>query len=201
MPWWSDVLRLCVTRLYKEVPRPRNDYQRSHTDIMATHSTQGTQDGAGTRGRFIEVDRKEGFGGLFQQVDLQPRKVYGGLEEYLNALTEHLRALMEPMLKEKGGINFWLSVQVAYTRAHGQAPLPRSIYLHTGKLVIFQCTLETQLKYAMNIILQRNATTLREKSGLIIDSIHKTRFKIVDYLPWGIPKGRVIDDASDDDDD
>ena len=150
---------------------------------MASSSVAGSEPGEGPIKKFREVDRKEGFGGLIQQVDLQSRKQYDGLEEYLKDLTIHLKELINPILKHKGGINFWLSIQVNYSRGSKDSKIDRSIYLHTGKLVIFACVLEDKLKQAMDIIIKRNSTALREKSGMIIDSISSARFKIVDYLP------------------
>ena len=160
---------------------------------MASSSVAASEPGEASSKKFREVDRKEGFGGLIQQVDLQSRKQYGGLEEYLTDLTEYLKELIKPILKDKGGINFWLSIQVIYRRGSKEAKVDRSIYLHTGKLVIFPCVLEGKLKQAMDVILQRNYSSHRDKSGLIIDSIPSARFKIVDYLPLETSRYNIRD--------
>ena len=160
---------------------------------MASSAVVASEPGEGSSKKFREVDRKEGFGGLIQQVDLQSRKEYGGLEEYLSDLTEHPKELIKPIHKDKGGINFWLSIQVIYSRGSKEAKLDRSIYLHTGKLVIFPCVLEDKLKQAMDIILKRNYSSLRDKSGMIIHSIPSARFKIVDYLPLDTTRSSIRD--------
>ena len=119
-----------------------------------------------------------------KEVDLKSRKEYHDLEEYVHDLADYLQAVIEPILKDKGAINFWLSIEVAYTHPTKEIKVDRSIYLHTGKLVILgRAQLDEKVEQAMHLILQRNYGFIRGKSGLIIDTIRNARFKIVDYVP------------------
>ena len=71
---------------------------------------------------FHEVERKA-FGGIAQEVLLEPSKQYNDLELYLDDLMEYLYPQMDEMLRAKGrGIIFWWSVQVKYNR-----PLVRDV--------------------------------------------------------------------------
>ena len=137
--------------------------------------------------------------GIVREVDLQPRKVYGGLEAYLADLREHLKDLLTPILKQKYGLNFWLIVEVTYSLAQKVVGVERCITLHAGKLVIFRCNLEEKLKQATDVILQRNKTTLLNHCEQILDSIHNTRFKIMDYHPFNCFPEYTSDTESDDD--
>ena len=47
---------------------------------------------------FQEVDRKQAFNGLIQQVDLEPSKKYSDLELYLGDLMEYLHPQMDKFL-------------------------------------------------------------------------------------------------------
>ena len=96
----------------------------------------GSKPGEESSKLFQEVDRKEGFGGIVKEVDLKSRKEYHDLEEYVHDLADYLQAVIEPILKDKGALNFWLSIEVAYTHPTKEVKVDRSKYLHTGKLVI-----------------------------------------------------------------
>ena len=66
---------------------------------------------------FNEVNRKQAFNGLVQEVILEPSKQYNDLELYLVDLVEYLHPQMDKMLQSKGrGIQFWWSVQVCTAR-------------------------------------------------------------------------------------
>ena len=133
---------------------------------------------------FHEVDREEAFGGLIKQVDLQSSNPHAGLEEYTSELCDYLKGVIDELIVEKGPINFWLSVTVNYSHPSNEAKKGRPVFLHTGKLVITNREeVEEKLQKAMMVILKRNSDSIREKSGLVINSIENTRFKVVDYLP------------------
>ena len=151
---------------------------------MASAAVVGNNAGEESSQTFLEVDRKEGFGGIVKEVDLKSRKEYHDLEEYVHDLSDYLKTVIEPIIKDKGAINFWLSIEVTYTHPTKEIKVDRSIYLHTGKLVILRRSqLDEKVEQAMQVILQRNYGFIRGKSGLIIDTIRNARFKIVDYLP------------------
>ena len=59
---------------------------------MATTTTTPT---------FTEVNRKQAFNGLVQEVILEPSKQYNDLESYLDELVEYLQTQMEKMLRAK----------------------------------------------------------------------------------------------------
>ena len=64
---------------------------------------------------FHEVERKQAFEGVVQEVLLAPSKQYNDLELYLDGLMEYLHPQMDKMLRAKGrGMVFWWSVQVNY---------------------------------------------------------------------------------------
>ena len=52
---------------------------------------------------FNEVNRKQVFNGLIQEVILEPSKQYIDLESYLDDLVEYLHLQMDKMLQAKGG--------------------------------------------------------------------------------------------------
>ena len=65
---------------------------------------------------FTEVNRKQAFNGLVQEVILEPSKQYIDLESYFDDLVEYLQPQMDKMLQSKGrGLQFWWSVQVRYS--------------------------------------------------------------------------------------
>ena len=133
---------------------------------------------------FHEVDREEAFGGLIKQVDLQTSNPHAGLEEYTSELCDYLKGVIDELIVEKGPINFWLSVTVNYSHPSNEAKKGRPVFLHTGKLVITNREeVEEKLQKAMMVILKRNSDSIREKSGLVINSNENTRFNVVDYLP------------------
>ena len=56
---------------------------------------------------FQEVNRKQAFNGLVQEVMLEPSKQYNDLELYLDDLVEYLHPQMDKMLQSNGrGIQF-----------------------------------------------------------------------------------------------
>ena len=147
---------------------------------------------------FHDVERKQAFDGVVQEVLLEPSKQYNDLELYLNDLMEYLHPQMDKMLSAKGrGIIFWWSVQVNYN-----APLVkdvdeddeeqwfdlhdddddevRPVYLHSGKLQIPNTDfLAAKMAEARQIILERNSVSIRGKSNVVIDSIGNVCFKLV----------------------
>ena len=65
---------------------------------------------------FNEVNRKQAFDGLVQEVVLVPSKQYTDLESYMDDLVEYLKPQMDEMLRAKDcGIQFYWSVQVNYS--------------------------------------------------------------------------------------
>ena len=65
---------------------------------------------------FHDVNRKQAFDGLVQEVVLVPSKQYTDLESYMDDLVEYLQQQMDEMLRAKGrGIQFYWSVQVKYS--------------------------------------------------------------------------------------
>ena len=82
---------------------------------MATTTTTTTATPT-TPTTFTEVNRKQAFNGLVQEVILEPSKQYNDLELYLDDMVEYLHPQMDKMLQSKGrGIQFWWSVQVKYS--------------------------------------------------------------------------------------
>ena len=82
---------------------------------MATTTTTTTTT-ATTTTTFSEVNRKQAFNGLVQEVILEPRKQYNDLELYLDDLVEYLHPQMDKMLQSKGrGILFrWCASEVQH---------------------------------------------------------------------------------------
>ena len=106
-----------------------------------------------------EVNRKQAFGVLVQEVLLEPSKQNTDLESYLDELVEYLQPQMDKMLHAKGrGILFFWRVQVKYSkprmrrvdyddednwiRCHDEDDYDededdsRPVYLHSAKLQI-----------------------------------------------------------------
>ena len=155
---------------------------------MATTTTTTTA--TPTTTTFTEVNRKQAFNGLVQEVILEPSKQYNDLELYLDDLVEYLHPQMDKMLESKGrGIQFWWSVQVKYStpfmkavdyddeenwfRCHDEdddddEDEVTPVYLHTGKLQIQnRDQLSDKLEEARQIILERNSGSIRGKSNVI----------------------------------
>ena len=169
------------------------------TTTTATPTTTTTTSIA-TMPSFSEVNRKQAFDGLVQEVILEPSKQYNDLELYLDDLVEYLHPQMDKMLQAKGrGIQFWWSVQVKYS-----TPLMKTIdyddeenwfrchddddddddetpvYLHSGKLQIKnRDQLADKMAEARQLILERNSGSIRGKSNLVIESIGDVCFKVV----------------------
>ena len=153
---------------------------------------------------FQEVNRKQAFNGLVQEVILEPSKQYNDLELYLDDLVEYLHPQMDKMLQSKGrGIQFWWSVQVKYSkplmttvdndeeenwfRCHDDdddddedEDDATPVYLHSGKLQIQnRDQLANKMDESRQIILERNSGSIRGKSNVIIESIGDVCFKVV----------------------
>ena len=65
---------------------------------------------------FNEVNRKQAFDDLIQEVLLELSKEYPDLESYLDDLVEYLQPQMERLLRAKGrGIQFCWSMQEKYS--------------------------------------------------------------------------------------
>ena len=150
---------------------------------------------------FQEVDRKQAFNGLIQQVDLEPSKQYSDLELYLGDLLDYLHPQMDKFLKVEGpGIYFWWSVRVNYNQTlvkeeededeanwfhqhdddeEEDDEMDNPIYLHTWKLYIpNKLHLAEKLEETRQIILLRNSGSIRGKSNVVIESIGNTCFKV-----------------------
>ena len=166
-----------------------------------TTTTTATAPTTTTPTTFTEVNRKQAFNGLVQEVILEPSKQYNDLELYLDDLVEYLHPQMDMMLQSKGrGIQFWWSVQVRYStplmkivdyddeenwfRCHDddddddddETP----VYLHSGKLQIQNREqLADKMTEARQLILERNSGSIRGKSNLVIESIGDVCFKVV----------------------
>ena len=152
---------------------------------------------------FQEVNRKQAFNGLVQEVILEPSKQDFDLESYLDDLVEYLHPQMDEMLLAKvPGIQFWWSVQVKYSkplmktvdndeeenwfRCQGEddddddEDHATPVYLHSGKLQIQNREqLVDKMAEARQLILERNSGSLRGKSNLVIESIGDVCFKVV----------------------
>ena len=150
---------------------------------------------------FHEVERKQAFDGLIQQVDLEPIKKYNDLELYLGDLMEYLHPQLDKFLKVEGpGIFFWWSVQVNYNpplvkdvdedeeehwddehddEDDDDDDMENPVYLHTGKIYIpTKLHLAEKLEEARQIILQRNNGSIRGHSNVVIESIGNMCFKV-----------------------
>ena len=168
------------------------------TATTATPTTTTTP----TPTTFTEVNRKQAFNGLVQEVILEPSKQYNDLELYLEDLVEYLHPQMNKMLQSKGrGIQFWWSVQVKYStpfmktvdyddeenwfRCHDDdddddEDEVTPVYLHSGKLQIQnRDQLSDKIEEARQIILERNSGSIRGRSNLVIESIGDVCFKVV----------------------
>ena len=137
---------------------------------------------------FRVVDKQQAFDGLIQQVDLAPTEHYNDLELYLSDLVEYLQPQIDKILEAKArGIFFWLSLQVNYNQPLDRADEQESeddegspAYLHTGKLYITnRYQLSEKMKQATQIILERNSSSIRGNSNVVIGSIGNVRFKVV----------------------
>ena len=153
---------------------------------------------------FQEVNRKQAFNGLVQEVILEPSKQYNDLELYLDELIEYLNPQMDEMLRATGrGIQFWWSVQVKYSkplittvdndeeenwfRCHDDdddddedEDDATPVYLHSGKLQIKNREqLADRMAKPRQSILERDSGSIRGKSNLVIESIGDVCFNVV----------------------
>ena len=96
----SNDLKLFSEVYYFQIPN-------QHSMARTTTTTQTT---------FTEVNRKQAFNGLIQEVILEPSKQNLDLESYFDDLVEYLQQQMDEMLRTNGrGIQINWSVQVRYS--------------------------------------------------------------------------------------
>ena len=164
---------------------------------MATTTTTTTA--TPTTTSFNEVNRKQAFNGLVQEMILEPSKQYNDLELYLDDLVEYLHPQMDKMLPANGsGIQLCWSVQVKYSTTlmktvdyeddenwfgcgHDQDnDDEKPVYLPSGKLPIpNREQLAAKIQEAHHIILERNSGSIRSKSNVVSESIGDVCFKVI----------------------
>ena len=114
---------------------------------------------------------------------MEPTHRYKDLEKYLEHLRPQLADELVKIMADKGGVNFWLNVRLKYKHPTKEES-EKDTYLHTAKLVIPHVSkLEEKLDDVEGIIHLRNVTYNRNTSGLVIDRIYETNFKVIDYIP------------------
>ena len=151
---------------------------------------------------FQELNRKQAFDGLVQEVVLLPRKQYTDLESYMDDLVEYLQPQMDEMLRAKDlGIQFNWSPHVKYStplmkivdydkeenlfRCHDDDDEKKEeydtpVYLHSGKLQIKNREqLAAKMTEARQRIIETSSDSIHGKSNQVIVSIGKVLFKVI----------------------
>ena len=122
---------------------------------------------------FHEMNRKQSFDAMVQEVLLESSKPYNVLEQYFAELLEYLHPEMDDMLLAKGsGIQFWWGLQVKYSKLEPWIMMTRRIGLvadttrttTTGKFLIpNRDQLAEKMEDPRHIILQSYRSRIRGK--------------------------------------
>ena len=137
---------------------------------------------------FSLVEMKQAFGGMIQEVDLEPSKQYIDLERYLFDLVEYLQPeLVKNLGESDGGIYLFLSVDVKYNnpcQRYGndddEFDDDEPFTLHSGKLYIKNLDqIADKLERAARNISVENEGPIRGMTNLVIGSIGNACYKEV----------------------
>ena len=137
---------------------------------------------------FSVVEMKKAFGGMIQEVYLEPSKQYIDLERYLFDLTEYLQPELAKNLGDSdAGIYLFLSVHVKYDnpwQRYGnddddEPDDDEPFTLHSEKLYIKNLDqLADKLERAARNISVENEGPIRGMTNLVIDSIGNACYKV-----------------------
>lgn len=133
---------------------------------------------------FFPLFQQKTLQGLLEETELHTREPKTDILIYIRNIRNHLEHQIKQVLSRDKGLKFWVALKVQYVKPTLSETTPLIFYLKTGFVVI---TNEFQIPETLNTIQQklmlRNAHFIREQSGLVIDKILATRFKVAKYLP------------------
>ena len=137
--------------------------------------------------------RQRSMEDLMQDVDITTHGPKDDLVAYLRNMKNRLQEEIKKILKKMRGIKFWIAVQVTYINPKKEENKELKVWLNTGSInLINEFQMEEVMQTVHERILLRNAHFIREKSGLILNKIHSTRWKISKFLPLGGKKHQEL---------
>ena len=120
---------------------------------------------------------------FLEEMDLLTSRPQHDFIHYLKSLRQYLQTEIATMMETLKGVIFWVSIQVRYTHPTRELNEHESTaYLHSAKQMLFdRDELEIRLDHVIDVLSNCNANYHRHASGLVLDEILKTRFKVAKY--------------------
>ena len=122
--------------------------------------------------------------GFLQEAELRSQSGQHDLVLFLDCLRRYLLPQLLRMLERKGGFSFWVSVQVKYSHPTKSLSDMSPPFLHTGRQLLLRTAQVFQIFHDSSDLIQNcNETLSGNRSGMVVDRILKTRFKVVEFAP------------------